>query len=399
MNFDPQAAVLVIMICLISGVSACAWGLMAFPLKISPRASTYYALANSCILIGVILTSYRDSTLSYFHWFGADMLILVGFVMLRRGTQNLFKMKSSLGFDSLLLASTAMFMLLFEPAMSSNTELGIIFSITAAICFTLLARDHYLSLKNNQGTHIVLVPIIFIAAVFAIRAIMLFQSPQSANHLAAISTEDAVPMLWTYILLMMALNIITIGNALTRLVNKIRQQAEKDYLTGLWNRRAVLLHLDRMHQRWLRDGVPYSVILFDVDYFKQINDQHSHEAGDAALIQIANSLTKVIRVTDMLSRYGGEEFLLLLPSTDSKETHIIAEKLQQTLTAAPLYWHGQEIAIRASFGYVTVSNNDSQEQILTLADKAMYLAKSAGRNQIYQAPRSPIAPSEHANNL
>jgi len=311
--------------------------------------------------------------------------ILSGFMFIRWGTQKLFKLKSSTRVDMLFLLFVTLLMLMLKPQVSSNVQLGILFSIATCIIFSQLVRDHFNNLRNKNSSYILLVPIALIALIFLIRAIMLFLIPQSAEQLAFIKKDEAAPMLWAYILLTLALNIIMLGSALTRLVHKIRNKAEKDYLTDMWNRRAILLHQDRIHQRWLRDNVAYSVILLDLDFFKKINDQYGHAAGDATLIQTANCLKKTLRVSDLLSRYGGEEFLLLLPVTDAKEAYVIAEKLQIALSNSPLDWQGQSIPITASFGYATIKANDSQEQLINLADKAMYQAKSTGRNNICQA--------------
>ena len=396
MHFDPQATTLVIFIGLLSGASALGWGVMAHPLKIAPKASSRYAIANTLLAIGITLTALRTNQANYLFWLGADICVLTSFLMLRWGTQHLFKLPSSLRFDLGLLAFTVAIMLTFEPRYESNNILGILFSVVAGIIFSQLAQDHYNALKSSLSYRhllLILLPILLIVLMFMIRAVILWRMPEVTTHITDIRSAGALPMLWTYVVLTLALNVIMVSNAITRLVHKIRHQADRDYLTGLWNRRAMLKHLERIHHRWLRDDIAYSIILFDLDFFKQINDKYTHGAGDAALSQTATSLSTVVRATDVLCRYGGEEFLLLLPATDAQGASVIAAKLQQTLAQHPLIWHHQRIELSASFGFVTVQHADTREQLLNLADKAMYRAKAEGRNQICAAQRTPVSVS------
>ncbi|TPH15739.1 GGDEF domain-containing protein [Litorilituus lipolyticus] len=394
MHFDPLATQLLIFIGLLTGTASLAWGVLTYPLGIAPQASARYALANTLVTFGLILSTYRDTTTSYLFWYGADLCVLSGFILLKWGTQQLFKLRSSIRIDSILLLSIGLIMLLtMKPNPSSNIHLGILFSIATFIIFSQLAFEHFSYLKKANGSVIVLIPIVSIACIFLLRAFLLFFAPQSEDQLASITGAEAVPMLWTYVVLTLAINIIMFGNAITRLVDKIRSRAEKDYLTGLMNRRAILLHQERVHNFWLRDNVVYSLILFDLDYFKKINDEFGHAAGDAVLLHVANSLQKVIRVTDTFSRYGGEEFLLLLPATNEEEVLLITKKLKETLSESSLHWHGKLINITASFGCATIEKNDSQQELINRADIAMYKAKSEGRNCYCQAISSTKAES------
>lgn len=385
MDFDPLATQLIIFIGLLTGTSAFAWGILAYPLGIAPKASARYALANLLVILGLFLSTCRDDSISYLFWFGADLSLLSGFILLRWGTQQLFKIRDSIRIDCLFLFSVALIMLLFKPHYSANIQLGILFSLATFIIFSQLALDHFIHFKEVKGSNIVIIPITAIALIFFTRAIILLFAPQAEDHLASIAKAEAVPMLWTYIILTLVINIAMFGNALTRLVDKVRSRAEKDYLTGLWNRRAVLLSLDRIHHLWLRNGTRYSVILFDLDYFKKVNDNYGHAAGDAVLKQTANCVNNVIRTTDVLSRYGGEEFLLLLPATNEEEVLLIAQKLKETVSDNSLNWQGEFINVTASFGCATVEKNNSQQELINRADIAMYKAKAAGRDTYYQA--------------
>ncbi|QYK12452.1 GGDEF domain-containing protein [Shewanella rhizosphaerae] len=390
MNIDPIAELLVLFICLLASTSTLAWGLMAYPLRIAPRASTYFSLANLLILMGVLLTTLRDQTPSYLYWLGADMLLLLGFVLLRSGTQRLFRLPSSIKIDLALLLLTGLLMLTQPPSIAASDTLGIFFSFMAASTFLLMAKDNLVALEHTVKRPIAVIllsPIALMGVIFGLRALLLLIEPALKSHLASIQSADAIPMLWLYVVMTLWINVIMMGNALTRLVQKMRQQADRDYLTGLWNRRAMQQQLEQLHQRWLRDGQAYSLILFDLDFFKQINDKFGHSAGDAVLVKTAQQIGKVTRAMDIFCRLGGEEFLLVLPGTDGEVAKIIAQKLQQALRQSSLNWQGSLIPISASFGIVTTATGDTPDSLLALADKAMYRAKETGRDRCCTAER------------
>ena len=385
---DPLAQQLIFFICLLATIATLAWGAMAYPLRIAPRACSYFSCANLLLLIGVILTSQRGSDPSYLYWPIADIVVLTGFILLRHGTQRLFRLKSSIKIDSLLLIIFALLILIQEPSSQSNQVLGILFSSMAAISFLFLAKDNRIALAPSLNLTLILLllsPIIVLAVIFSLRALLLLFVPSLGSHMATLQSAEAIPMLWFFVMMTLLVNVVMIGNALTRLVQKIRLQADKDYLTGLWNRRSMHQRLALLHQCWLRDGKTYSLILFDLDYFKEINDNYSHAAGDHVLIQTATELSKVIRAIDTFSRYGGEEFLIILPATDAHQVAIITDKLRSKLNSSLFTWQDSVIPITASFGTATVSQLDTPESMLIKADKAMYRAKHTGRNNICSA--------------
>ncbi len=143
----------------------------------------------------------------------------------------------------------------------------------------------------------------------------------------------------------------------------------------------MLKKLQEMHLLWQKQQQSYSLILLDLDHFKQINDSLGHDAGDAALRRCATTLSAVVRTQDLVSRYGGEEFLLLFPGVTAVELPLIAEKIRTTLAGCQLIWQNNPIELNASLGYVTVYPGAKAEHLLTFADKAMYQAKAGGRNK------------------
>lgn len=162
--------------------------------------------------------------------------------------------------------------------------------------------------------------------------------------------------------------------------------ARCDPLTGLHNRRATIERLEIEWAKLHRTGHGYAVVLFDLDHFKQINDQYGHEMGDAALRQIADVLRERIRAGDHVGRHGGEEFILVLPDTDLEGACTLANNIRQHIADLPIAGIGQ---ITVSGGVTTVEPSDAGiDPAIARADHALYAAKHAGRNRICPAPKS-----------
>jgi diguanylate cyclase (GGDEF)-like protein len=172
--------------------------------------------------------------------------------------------------------------------------------------------------------------------------------------------------------------------AQVRLREELRRRAETDPLTGVANRRRFHQALEIECIRFNRGHAPLSVLMIDLDHFKDINDQYGHQAGDAVLIIVSQLLLVNIRKTDVLARFGGEEFSVLLPETRSEGAGVIAERIRLAVSQAPIDVDGQLIPISVSIGIAShVNDREVDPQILLKkADLALYRAKAAGRNRI-----------------
>lgn len=160
-----------------------------------------------------------------------------------------------------------------------------------------------------------------------------------------------------------------------------QEKARHDPLTGLANRLAYTERLETEFLRWKRYQTPLSLLIWDIDLFKQINDTYGHKAGDKTLVLIAKLLTHYCRETDFVSRFGGEEFTMLLSNTDSEAALIAANKLREVIEKTAFNSGGKKISITISCGITQFTNDDSPESAFTRADKALYEAKNNGRNQ------------------
>ncbi len=161
---------------------------------------------------------------------------------------------------------------------------------------------------------------------------------------------------------------------------RMSRAANTDALTNLPNRRHMTQRITAEHERLVAGGAPYALIEADVDAFKAINDAYGHEAGDEVLATVAGRLRRAIRAGDLLARWGGEEFLILLPATPHAEAGTIAERLRERVADHPLAVAGRHVSVTLSIGLAEASAGESHEAVLRRTDRHMYAAKQAGRN-------------------
>ena len=162
--------------------------------------------------------------------------------------------------------------------------------------------------------------------------------------------------------------------------NLLEYQASHDTLTGLFNRNKFNSLLGKEIRRSSRYRNNLSLILFDIDFFKIVNDEYGHQIGDEVLKEIAKLITQNVREHDTIVRWGGEEFLLLLPETDLKGASIVAEKIRITIYKQSLT--KLKLNITASFGVSILKDDDTEESFISRSDEALYEAKNTGRNKV-----------------
>ena len=166
--------------------------------------------------------------------------------------------------------------------------------------------------------------------------------------------------------------------------------ASRDTLTGCLNRRALQEQLNREFERATRHHFALTALMVDVDHFKKVNDAHGHLTGDQVLRQMGESLSRDARSTDIVGRYGGEEFVIALPDTDGASAHVFAERLRSRIEAAAFGNLGDPLRITVSVGVASYPGDGIQsvDALLARADAALYCAKRAGRNRVMVATGS-----------
>jgi len=158
--------------------------------------------------------------------------------------------------------------------------------------------------------------------------------------------------------------------------------ALQDPLTSAGNRKALEKAISREQHLVERYETSFSLLMIDIDYFKKINDQHGHSAGDQTLLNVSQAIMNVIRQSDQLFRYGGEEFVVLLNNTDVSSATFMAERIRQAIEQAETLCENISIKVTVSIGVANFNIKESTDQLFNRADKALYIAKDNGRNQV-----------------
>lgn len=188
--------------------------------------------------------------------------------------------------------------------------------------------------------------------------------------------------------------ILNLQASMRRAQRQLEELASRDGLTGVLNRRALEERLKKAFTYFLRRRAPLSLAMLDLDHFKRINDNYGHQAGDDVLREAARRVTSVVREYDTVGRYGGEEFLVLLPDTATEEATAIAERVRQSIAEAPMETRdGGMIHASVSVGLATAHAEfcGNVKDVIESADAALYRAKRGGRNRVEHGVGEGIA--------
>lgn len=177
---------------------------------------------------------------------------------------------------------------------------------------------------------------------------------------------------------------------LEQLHQKYERLSQTDELTETFNRRYFLQEAERYIALSKRHQMSFSILIFDLDHFKAINDNKGHLVGDKVLKEVARRVKQTLRESDIFARYGGEEFVVLLPFTELEQALIVSERLRKLIAEKPIMSQIEEVWVSSSFGLAVSKENCNLESMLIRADKALYAAKDKGRNRIEVAEFDPV---------
>ncbi|MDP6543170.1 MAG: diguanylate cyclase [Phycisphaerae bacterium] len=178
--------------------------------------------------------------------------------------------------------------------------------------------------------------------------------------------------------------IVDLHQKFVKAQNQLKQRATHDFLTGLWNRSGILDILNKELNRAQRDNTSVAVMLGDLDNFKTVNDSFGHKAGDSVLKEVAQRMTSALRPYDCYGRYGGEEFLIVVPRCDITFAEEVAQRIRLKICAEPVICDGREISTTMSIGVTSVCGASPKDAdvLIHAADAALYVAKERGRNRV-----------------
>jgi diguanylate cyclase (GGDEF)-like protein len=169
---------------------------------------------------------------------------------------------------------------------------------------------------------------------------------------------------------------------LEAMIEKLTHLSTQDSLTGLKNRRYFTQRANAEWQEFKRHGRTFSLLIVDIDFFKNINDEYGHHVGDEVLVKIAKTLEKNLRESDVIARWGGEEFLILLPSLNIQEAYWVAEKLRKCVSEQTIESHPHSIKVTITCGVADIKDYDSVDACIHAVDKKLYMGKESGRNAV-----------------
>ncbi|MCP3666434.1 MAG: GGDEF domain-containing protein [Gammaproteobacteria bacterium] len=178
-------------------------------------------------------------------------------------------------------------------------------------------------------------------------------------------------------------------------VGLLSDELHTDLLTGLFNFRHLQLVLEQEMERTRRTGRPTSLLVLDLDYFKRLNDTYGHEAGNQVLIHVAQLIKGELRKLDIPCRYGGEEFVLIMPDTPLPRAVGVAERLREVIADMPTTFDGKSLTTSVSIGADVCSRRDNitPEDLIKLADRQLYRAKESGRNRVCHRDFGELRPA------
>jgi diguanylate cyclase (GGDEF)-like protein len=241
------------------------------------------------------------------------------------------------------------------------------------------------------------------ALYFVYSALLFFYRQNGAYITLDVLTQDVLNA-WNILAIFLIFSVMAYyyGKA-TQLAEIELRQANKrwerlaaiDDLTQLLNRRHMVSRLESEVSRFKRNNKPFSLVLADIDDFKAINDLYGHDCGDFVLQKVSTLLRNCLRRQDLVARWGGEEFLILLPETGLHAGRLVAEKLRAKLGAKSLYYKGFKIDATMTYG-VSLYTGGSIDRVITYADRALYVGKSQGKNCVVVAESPPLTSGPEA---
>ncbi len=379
------AELLMGVIVLQQGLAALMWWLSA-RVKVVPRVPALHWAAGALWAAGVVGCTVLGQNLGagFSHSF-TNMMAPGVFILLRLGLQILLRAPRQDG-EHALVAALAVASAGGGYLASAPLFWGIATaSLLNAYCLLRLAQTICEPVRRELGegaVRLVTWPLRALAAVFLLRALLALLAPPEAVRPLYVDTTPNIVLLVIMMTLGLVMHLVLALCVALRLVRRLHRLSRQDALTQLPNRRAADEHLAQLLARLRAGQGGFALALADVDHFKRVNDLHSHAIGDRALAHLAAQLRAQARPVDLVARFGGEEFVLLLPDVDADTARAVAERQRQAVAAEPLRLGAAALPLSISLGVGLARPEDSAESLLARVDAALYRAKAAGRNRV-----------------
>jgi diguanylate cyclase (GGDEF)-like protein len=361
------------------GLNALAWWILGRLLPEERGNMAHWAGFMLCLALGLALAGVRDDAVRTWWTYNAvNLITLIGFGLMRRGTERFLRTGASERGQALVLLPWCVLLLVLPPT-ADWAPLRVFAAYAGqSVVVALLIRSMAPALRREfEGFDArgLLWPAAAIAGFMMFLALRQLPEWGKAGEIHQANGFNQ-GLLFVYLGGSAVFGFGFLQLVALRLTHQLREASQIDSLTGLLNRRALE---GRLRDAWIhmrRRHAPLALLMIDVDHFKRINDTHGHAAGDAVLQALARLLRGNLRGDDQVGRIGGEEFLLVLPETDSRAAMALAERLRECA-------RDEQLGVTLSLGLSLVRiEDDGPEQALLRADAALYRAKGAGRDRV-----------------
>jgi diguanylate cyclase (GGDEF)-like protein len=356
-------------------------GTVAFARKMSHSFNGLYLFAISSFLlaIGIVLVFLRGYINIFWSVIIGNAFVMLSANITYHAHLQFINYENNPIFRSALLLMSAIILSAFFTYIIPDNNIRIaLLNDFNGLQFLLIATTIYRLQQQTQQK--IYQPLIIIAVVYTLFFISWVIVALLSDPFPAYKLQGGWMHAVSIIILMLyitALNFCIVLIASEQLIQKITELAHKDELTALYNRRGLdhTLQVKNIFKK------PLSVIMCDIDYFKLINDCYGHPVGDKVIQKFAELIKDYTRKTDICTRWGGEEFLIILPLTTEQEASMVAEKIR-LVCEQPLFPEHPDLFFTTSFGVCCKKDSHSFEQWINNADKALYQAKTQGRNRV-----------------
>ena len=372
-----------LMLAMIQAVAAVMWAIGAWWIRETRAASAHWAGYAACSAVTFLFLGTHLSSLPV----AGVVIAIVGLMLLQHGVWHFTGQRRRYRVHAAMLAAAALASWIGTDLAWRPQQAVVHYTITASL-YLWTAFDLYRYARGTLALRFPLlmaVPLLLAGLNAGGRALRTALKPEAlATEIASHSTLN-VGTAMAVVALIAMLHATLMALVVARLIQQLRWGARHDGLTGLLNRRAMQETIDQELNRSRRAGDTFAVVMLDIDHFKAINDVHGHPAGDHALKHIAALLQTAVRKVDRVGRFGGEEFIVLLPGVGLAQAAVTAETLRQRLAAQLVQreGEGEALALSASFGVAEWKGpTEDPSRLLMRADQALYRAKRAGRNQV-----------------
>jgi diguanylate cyclase (GGDEF)-like protein len=340
------------------------------------RGAGAVAIAFFAATIANVLLLFSDSVPLAVSVALSHCLLLSAFVLFYTGVLHFFKSPRSI-YSAWIVAAVASALTFYFVLSPGHTRS---LSYVIAISFFLVRGVIALEIFRQSADRIFLKIFAYLMAAYAVFALnrIIFQlvhgAPPNQVQRDTLQTISVLLSVSFVFLIGLSFLLMLCGDLLTL----VKDESERDLLSGVFNRRGIEQKLDAELKRTARSGQSLSIALIDIDHFKTINDYAGHAAGDDALRDVVSAISERLRAHDLLGRFGGDEFLLIFPRTSTVEALTVTSRIEQSVRELSVPRAGLSVTI--SIGLTQAAQGESAGPLLARADKALYTAKDAGRN-------------------